>query len=280
MKYDTGDLWKYEADYRVVTTNGIVKRNGEAVIGAGVAKQAATRYPALPKYLGEHIQTHGNVLGVFPEYGVITFPTKDHWRSQSSLELIRTSVAALHKQFAAYTVKKEKTVVTVPPGTGLGGLSWTQVQPIMEQVCHDWDRLVMLLPDELINSADKSIKHYVRNVRSGFVDVNVYIGRSNPRVPFDMRGKNGFFGNPIVLDEDTIKGRKECIVKYWDWLISNDEKAVKVRANIHLLKGLNLGCWCSPKLCHGHILARLANDPHGYQFCLDQIEKFRKELAA
>ena len=36
MRYDTGDLWSYPADYRVVTTNGIIKKDGEAVMGAGV----------------------------------------------------------------------------------------------------------------------------------------------------------------------------------------------------------------------------------------------------
>jgi hypothetical protein len=27
------------------------------------------------------------------------------------------------------------------------------------------------------------------------------------------------------------------------------------------LKGKVLGCWCSPKACHGDILAKIANEP-------------------
>ncbi|MGD9564460.1 MAG: DUF4326 domain-containing protein [Pyrinomonadaceae bacterium] len=28
------------------------------------------------------------------------------------------------------------------------------------------------------------------------------------------------------------------------------------------LRGKVLGCWCSPKVCHGDVLARLLNAPH------------------
>jgi len=40
MKEDKGDLWGYPADYRCVTTNGVVKPNGKLVMGAGVALDA------------------------------------------------------------------------------------------------------------------------------------------------------------------------------------------------------------------------------------------------
>jgi len=121
----------------------------------------------------------------------------------------------------------------------------------------------------------------VINVRGGdFTNVDVYIGRSMPQVPDSVQGSDGFWGNPIKIASDTDLNRKEAIVKYWDWLNSEDPRAVANRKAIRAgaLKDKNLGCWCAPKLCHGHVLARLANDPDGVQYCKDTIEKFRTQI--
>jgi hypothetical protein len=43
-----------------ITTNGFIKKNGEAVMGKGCAKAAAERWPQLPAILGNLITEHGN----------------------------------------------------------------------------------------------------------------------------------------------------------------------------------------------------------------------------
>jgi hypothetical protein len=66
-----------------ITTNGVVKQNGHAVMGAGVARQAASRWPSIPKTLGAKINFNGNVVQIISkrpslddEYSVVAFPTK------------------------------------------------------------------------------------------------------------------------------------------------------------------------------------------------------------
>lgn len=75
---------------------------------------------------------------------------------------------------------------------------------------------------------------------------DVYIGRPGP------------WGNPFTLkhahdDEE----RRDCVTKYEAWLIT--QPALIARAKREL-KGKVLGCYCAPKLCHGDVLARVANE--------------------
>lgn len=62
IQEQAGDLWDYSArgEWIAITTNGITKANGQAVMGAGLAKQAATRYPDLPSWLGQRLMRFGN----------------------------------------------------------------------------------------------------------------------------------------------------------------------------------------------------------------------------
>jgi hypothetical protein len=49
--------------------------------------------------------------------------------------------------------------------------------------------------------------------------------------------------------------REEVIVKYEHWLLSQPD----LMAALPELTGKVLGCWCTPKPCHGDVLVRLAN---------------------
>jgi hypothetical protein len=91
----------------------------------------------------------------------------------------------------------------------------------------------------------------------------------NPRVvhckkePFDVYvGRGSKWGNPYSHKEGTkaefvVSSRKEAIEKYEQYLLNNQE----LMDSIGELKGKVLGCWCSPKSCHGEILAKYANGP-------------------
>lgn len=117
-----------------VTTNGIVKTDGRAVMGAGVAKAFAGRYPILPAVLGSKLLAHGNqvhYLGTFDGVSILSFPTKHHWRSSSDLALISSSAQVLAE---TARVRPEYTFVVTPPGCGLGGLSWNMVRHLVEQM--------------------------------------------------------------------------------------------------------------------------------------------------
>ena len=45
------------------------------------------------------------------------------------------------------------------------------------------------------------------------------------------------------------------IEKYAAWVVQRP----KLMRDLHELKGERLGCYCSPKACHGDVLARLAD---------------------
>ena len=119
----------------VITTNGIVKRNGEAVMGAGIALEMAKKYPLFPKVFGDKLKKDGNHVFMFfvPQVKgrkVITFPVKNHFKEKASLELIEQSC----KEIVILADKFELTQIALPrPGCGVGGLKWKDVEPILEK---------------------------------------------------------------------------------------------------------------------------------------------------
>lgn len=59
MKEATGDLWKFPCDALCIPTNGTRRHDGCAVMGRGVAAQAAQRWPWLPRALGDSLGDKG-----------------------------------------------------------------------------------------------------------------------------------------------------------------------------------------------------------------------------
>lgn len=69
---------------------------------------------------------------------------------------------------------------------------------------------------------------------------NIYIGRGSK------------WGNPFVIGKDGC--RDEVILKYEAYILQNQY----LMTSLQELRGKILGCWCSPKKCHGDILKKLA----------------------
>lgn len=61
------------------------------------------------------------------------------------------------------------------------------------------------------------------------------------------------WGNPFVIGVDG--NRTEVIAKYRAYLLSRPD----LMAQLPELRGKVLGCWCKPSICHGDVLAELAN---------------------
>ena len=123
-----GNLWMFPADYRIITTNGTVKKNGESVMGAGCAAEAKRKYPHLAKDLGEMVSVAGNRVWTFPNYGLISFPVKHNWWERADPELISASVYSL--SCMAVNSLSSATFVMPRPGCGNGKLSWDDVRPL------------------------------------------------------------------------------------------------------------------------------------------------------
>jgi hypothetical protein len=144
-KYGKGDIWQLastvQKPFVVIPTNlVIIKRQGrlEVVMGAGLAKQASDKYPNLKHelalryqkedYLGDWMWSR--LVHLFPEYGIIAFPTKKHWQERSKLDLIDAGLAELRLEMQNNSILKDSTILVPQIGSGLGGLDWSkEVRP-------------------------------------------------------------------------------------------------------------------------------------------------------
>lgn len=136
MKEVRMDLWQAhkEGKWCVITTNGFVKKNGEAVMGAGTAYQAKSRYPTLPSRLGEYIQAMGNTVFHFPDCKILTLPVKDNWWEEAKIPLIITSCKRLKDVMLVVGIEE---VYMPRPGCGNGGLRWDEVFPAINPILDD-----------------------------------------------------------------------------------------------------------------------------------------------
>lgn len=138
----------------VIPTNMDVRRDGTAVMGAGLALQAANRFPGLDALYGRHLAAREPVT-IFrsddARRALLLVPTKLHWADRASLELIEASAFAIAKAAAEFDF------VLVPRiGAGLGKLSWQhQVRPILERaLAAVADRIIFVEPAVAFASAE------------------------------------------------------------------------------------------------------------------------------
>ena len=128
MQELTGNLWDFLGKgVLVITTNGYVTRDGRAILGQGVARQAGTFFPRLAMELGAALLEGGNHVHELGN-GLVSFPVEDSPWSLPDLRLIRRSARELRE----LTDLKGWPLVVVPrPGCGGGGLAWHDVAPVL-----------------------------------------------------------------------------------------------------------------------------------------------------
>jgi hypothetical protein len=141
MREISGDLFEFhkKGNFICIPTNGVVKSNGELVMGAGVALTAAKIYPSLPAQLGKLVKRSGNVPFLFEELKLMTFPTKFDWKNKSSLGLIKTSAEEVVK--LANNAGLDR-VYLPRVGVGLGSLQWSDVKVVLDDIL-DWRFIVV-----------------------------------------------------------------------------------------------------------------------------------------
>jgi len=124
-----GDIWEYaETAVIVITTNGTVAKDGRAIFGRGVAKQAELRFPGLAETLGRLLTAQGNHVFDLGG-GIATFPVEETPWSQPDLRLIARSAKEL--RILADNLGWQQVVVPCP-GCGGGGLLWKDVAPLLK----------------------------------------------------------------------------------------------------------------------------------------------------
>ena len=93
-------------------------------------------------------------------------------------------------------------------------------------------------------------------------DFDIYIGR---RIGRDLHYGNPFSHHKHLEHAIPVDSREEAVEMFQKWLDGevyqtvDPERRRWILLNIPHLKGKVLGCFCSPLLCHGDILAERAN---------------------
>lgn len=160
MLEEFGDFWTIPADYRCITTNAILRKNGNAILGKGIALQARRRYPDLEITLGKLIRIYGNHVFNLGN-GLISFPTKWHWREDSDIELIKRSA-----QEIVFLLKDDpaKRVLLIRPGCNNGNLHWSGVKPFIQNILSD-DKFIIVNNENSYSPYQKEIsKDRIQNL--------------------------------------------------------------------------------------------------------------------
>lgn len=118
-----------ELGYICIPTNGVVSSSGLAVMGAGLARDAADKFPYLSLDFGSVLNNFGNQVFLFRQECIFCFPTKNDFRETSSLELIKQSCHQLKTLVNVYRINKPIYLPKV--GSGLGMLPWPSVKEIL-----------------------------------------------------------------------------------------------------------------------------------------------------
>ena len=136
MKLAQGDMWSVydRADLFLVTTNGVVTKDGRLVMGAGIAKQACDRFPGLDEALGKAALAAGAPYGLlvsprWPKAKLGVSQTKGEWKAGASPALIDLGTHMLLEWCEEHPTAQ---VHLNMPGVGLGGLPRELVLPILK----------------------------------------------------------------------------------------------------------------------------------------------------
>lgn len=148
MKLEKGNMWDVwgNTSLFLITTNPITRKDGMAVMGRGIAKEAATKFPEIQRSFGQLLEAHNNKptnscdwICQLEGQDVGYFMVKDHWAANADLEIIKKSVNSLliwinHMQWGRIDLNF--------PGIGNGKLHREDVLPILEVLpnnVHVWE---------------------------------------------------------------------------------------------------------------------------------------------
>lgn len=125
-----GNLLDSDSQTLVNTVNCV------GVMGKGIALDFKKQFPAMFDDYDRRCKANNVQLGkpyIFGQLGapsIVNFPTKDHWRSSSTLSDIITGLDYLESHYRDWGI----TSIAVPPlGCGNGGLDWAIVGPTLYQ---------------------------------------------------------------------------------------------------------------------------------------------------
>ncbi|MFN4311622.1 MAG: macro domain-containing protein [Ferrovibrio sp.] len=169
IDFKSGDIIAEDAEALVNTVNCV------GIMGRGIALQFKNAFPEnFDAY--ETACARGEVqpgkMFVFETKQltnprlIINFPTKRHWRGKSRIEDIRSGLIALVGEIHK---RKIRSVAIPPLGSGLGGLNWSEVKPLIVEALKDIDglRVIIFEPNGAPNPRDMTKSREVPAMKPG-----------------------------------------------------------------------------------------------------------------
>jgi O-acetyl-ADP-ribose deacetylase (regulator of RNase III) len=157
IEFTQGNILTADVEALVNTVNCV------GIMGRGIALQFRNAFPDNFRAY-EVASKHGKIepgrMFVFethsltnPRY-IINFPTKRHWRSMSRLTDIKAGLLALVAEIKRLNIKS----IAIPPlGSGLGGLDWNQVRPLIVSALAEVPNLRVIVYEPLGTPASNTI---------------------------------------------------------------------------------------------------------------------------
>lgn len=157
MILEKGDMWSVfgKTDLFVITTNPVVNKQGLAVMGRGIARQAADRFPTIRKDFADRLKyltlpdvmfRYTGYIGKYDNQPILYFMVKDHWANDARLDYIDNACKELVQSLMTRCVEPKYMMSTRVdlnfPGIGNGKLKREDVLPIIEQLpdnIHVWE---------------------------------------------------------------------------------------------------------------------------------------------
>lgn len=163
MKQENGNILTMFCNAVCITTNGFVKRNGECVMGRGIAKQIKSYIPQISYDLGHLINTQDNKVHlIYPETdtkpAILSYPVKpiskvctspndyvSHmhfdtgsiipgWACKADINIIEQSAYQLLELANNHDWER---IILPRVGCGAGELDWLTVEPILSDILDD-----------------------------------------------------------------------------------------------------------------------------------------------
>lgn len=134
ISYKDGDILTSTADAIVIPVNCV------GVMGAGLAKQFANKFPVGEEIYNSMCETKTikmkSVAWGFTDFDVkrrvVFFPTKYHWSDKSNYDEIEASLRAM--KWSVNVLPEIESIAIPKIGCGLGGLKWEKVHKLIVDI--------------------------------------------------------------------------------------------------------------------------------------------------